>query len=41
MFNCTKRRSRNYAKRIVEIRLKNVGVVLVKQMCDGWTDECK
>jgi hypothetical protein len=38
MFNCTKRRSRNYAKRIFEIRLKNVGVVLVKQMCDGRTD---
>ena len=38
MFNCTKRRNRNYAKRIFEIRLKNVGVVLVKQMCDGRTD---
>ena len=32
MFNCTKRRGRNYAKRIFEIRLKHVGVVLMKQM---------
>jgi hypothetical protein len=37
MFNCTKRTSRNYAKQIFQIRLKNV-VVLVKQMCDGRTD---